>query len=243
MVQRITPYKRRRIGLCSGFLAQLPLQETVFLRIQKGSFPHFSSSLSAPGHFPKHMLLIGPGTGVAPMRAMLQDRLLSSSTQDQSSSSTLLSSLPSVDLYFGCRREHCDELYEYEWRSVNNGFNPYVHGSDAMGTNNTPVMANVSAKVHVAHSQNIGQLAKVYVTHLLQQEKECLVRILRDPDTFIGIAGSAKRMPKDVKQAFIKVLTEYGNSELGLEKMTELDAQKLLQLMIREKRLIVEAWG
>lgn len=171
------------------------------------------------------MLLIGPGTGIAPMRALLQDRLLSVSAVCPPSSS--------INVFFGCRREKCDELYEAEWSTLNEGRHPY---GDA------PTPLPLSVKVHVAHSQNIGQLAKVYVTHLLEQQSHLLFDILRDPDTFIGIAGSAKRMPKDVKQSLVRILMR-GDTEKGIAGLSEEEAQRWLQAIIREKRLIIEAWG
>jgi sulfite reductase alpha subunit-like flavoprotein len=232
VVQRVTPYRRRRIGICSGYLAQLSIDDTVFLRIQRGSFPHFSPSIANTGSFPKHMILIGPGTGIAPMRAILQDRLLSlameAPTVDRADPST-------IQIYFGCRRVGCDELYKEEWRSVNNRINPYI--------SNSTIPSTIMASAHVAYSQNIGQLAKVYVTHLLEKDGPNLVKILRHPETFIGIAGSAKRMPKDVKNALVKVLTRYGDESAGLRTLSEEEAQEWLQKIIREKRLIVEAWG
>lgn len=171
------------------------------------------------------MLLIGPGTGIAPMRALLQDRLLSASAVCPPSSS--------INVFFGCRREKCDELYEAEWSTLNEGRHPY-------GCAPSPLP--LSVKVHVAHSQNIGQLAKVYVTHLLEQQSQQLFDILRDPDTFIGIAGSAKRMPKDVKQSLVRILMR-GDTEKGIAGLSEEEAQRWLQAIIREKRLIIEAWG
>lgn len=221
VVQRVTPYKRRRTGLCSGFIAQLCQGDIVYLRIQRGSFPHFSKN----GTFPKHMLLIGPGTGIAPMRALLQDRLLSVSAVGPPSSS--------INVFFGCRREKCDELYEAEWSLLNEGSHSY---------GGAPSPLPLSVTVHVAHSQNIGQLAKVYVTHLLEQQSHQLFGILRDPDTFIGIAGSAKRMPKDVKQSLVRILMR-GDTDKGIAGLSEEEAQRWLQTIIREKRLIIEAWG
>lgn len=237
VVQRITPYKRKRIGLCSGFLASLGINDVVYLRIQRGSFPHFTRDT-----FPKHMLLIGPGTGIAPMRALLQDRLLSISSPKTDTSSimpvanTIASSSSSAHIFFGCRRKNCDDLYLSEWQSINQNINPYTHSSSSISS--LPILSSA----HIAYSQNIGQLAKVYVTHVLEGQSEELADILRHPQTFVGIAGSAKRMPKDVKQSLIRILMK-GSEEQGIPALKEEEAQRWLQVMIREKRLIVEAWG
>lgn len=221
----MTPYRRKRTGLCSGFISQLSVDDVVYLRIQRGSFPHFAKQ----GKFPENMLLIGPGTGIAPMRAILQDRLLFSSAPQQAPSM--------IHVYFGCRRVGCDEIYASEWRNLNEGTNPYTDTSTRALSS-----SSCTVSVHVAHSQNIGQLVKVYVTHLLEQQAVELAKLLRSPDVFIGIAGSAKRMPKDVKQSLIRILMQ-GDPSSGVYPMNEEEAQQWLQVLVREKRLLVEAWG
>ncbi len=50
------------------------------------------------------------------------------------------------------------------------------------------------------------------------------------------IAGSAKRMPKDVKQALVDVMKCHG-------QLTQEETEQRLQLMTRRKKLIVEAWS
>lgn len=83
-----------RLGLCSNWLAALkPEDETIFW-IQKGTFKF---NIEAP------MILVGPGTGVAPFRSLLLEKAI-----DGDSSSCLL--------FFGCRNEtkdyHCKEDFE-----------------------------------------------------------------------------------------------------------------------------------
>lgn len=41
VVQRVTPYRRKRTGLCSGYLASLSKGHRVFMSIMRGSFPHY----------------------------------------------------------------------------------------------------------------------------------------------------------------------------------------------------------
>lgn len=58
--------------------------------------------------------MIGPGTGIAPMRALIQERLY----QYQKLTSTSTSSVkpPSNVLYFGCKRNDEDFIYANELR-------------------------------------------------------------------------------------------------------------------------------
>lgn len=62
-----TPYKRRRHGLCSTWLAGLAEGIQVPLWIEPGV-------LRLPPDPATPLMLVGPGTGVAPMRAFLHHR-------------------------------------------------------------------------------------------------------------------------------------------------------------------------
>jgi sulfite reductase alpha subunit-like flavoprotein len=64
------------------------------------------------------MILIGPGTGVAPMRAILQERVYNRSDY-KSSKSVLPESQGQTLLFFGCRNRSNDFLYKEEWEVLN----------------------------------------------------------------------------------------------------------------------------
>ncbi|CAL7938703.1 unnamed protein product [Xylocopa violacea] len=85
-----------RYGLCSNWLANLTVGEKIIFWIQKGTFKF---------DYNKPMILIGPGTGVAPFRSVLLDR--SASDDD----------LRDCILFFGCRNKnkdyHCKDDFEY----------------------------------------------------------------------------------------------------------------------------------
>lgn len=60
------------------------------------------------------MILIGPGTGVAPMRAILQERVYNRSLE-----SALPENQGKSLLFFGCRNRSNDFLYKEEWEVLN----------------------------------------------------------------------------------------------------------------------------
>jgi len=68
------------------------------------------------------VICVGPGTGVAPMRSVLQERLLSGSCCMRPSSSSGGSNLtkvsPANTLYFGCRSANKDQHYSFEWEDL-----------------------------------------------------------------------------------------------------------------------------
>lgn len=85
--------KQPRLGLCSNFLCDLVPGQKVFTRIRPGIF-------RVKGNEP--LILVGPGTGVAPFRSMaLENELASPGSQ--------------ILLFFGCRGEFRDFYFENEW--------------------------------------------------------------------------------------------------------------------------------
>ncbi len=89
-------YRRHKIGVCSSWLSGLELGDHVRLWIQPGSFR--PPPLSAP------LILVGPGTGIAPIRAIIQERNQQRRLQQETSSGSADILPPSKDVvFFGCR--------------------------------------------------------------------------------------------------------------------------------------------
>ncbi|XP_039683611.1 NADPH-dependent diflavin oxidoreductase 1 isoform X1 [Medicago truncatula] len=107
VVSWTTPYKRKKKGLCSSWLAALDPRDAVSLPVwfQKGSLPTPSPSLP--------LILVGPGTGCAPFRGFIEERALQSKTI----------SIAPIIFFFGCWNEDGDFLYKDFWlnHSQNNG--------------------------------------------------------------------------------------------------------------------------
>jgi sulfite reductase (NADPH) flavoprotein alpha-component len=89
---------RDRVGVCSTFLAD---------RAQVGITPApvfvSHSHFGPPEDGAKDCIMVGPGTGIAPFRAFLQDRVASGATGRNW-------------LFFGDQHRATDFLYEEEWR-------------------------------------------------------------------------------------------------------------------------------
>jgi len=95
----IIKYKTRlinpRFGLCSKWLASLTKGDEIIFWLQKGTF-QFDNN--------KPMILIGPGTGVAPFRSLLLEKAMTEKN------------LKDCVLFFGCRNKekdfHCKEDFK-----------------------------------------------------------------------------------------------------------------------------------
>ncbi|XP_073908841.1 NADPH-dependent diflavin oxidoreductase 1 isoform X3 [Castor canadensis] len=100
VVQYQTRLKEPRRGLCSSWLASLdpaqgPVQVPMWVR---------PGGLTFPGTPDTPVIMVGPGTGVAPFRAAVQERVAQGQTGNF--------------LFFGCRQRDQDFYWEAEWKEL-----------------------------------------------------------------------------------------------------------------------------
>jgi len=196
VVKFTTPYKRERYGMCSSWLSRLTDVHkgiTVPIWVRKGTmkFP--------PA--PAPVLLIGPGTGMAPFRSLIQQRCVQAREGKQ---------VGQTVLFFGNRYSKRDYLYgqELERYSGQNGF---------------------SFKVVTAFSRD--QADKIYVQHRIKENSKMVWDIIHNQGGFVYIAGNAKQMPTDVRNALLHVIkTEAGADDAQAEDyLSKLEAMRRLQ--------------
>merc|ERR1711871_1304077 len=89
---------RMHHGVCSNFLLREGKSCRVFVR---------PSTFNLPDKPSIPIIMIGPGTGIAPMRAFLQERRYLRETLGEEA-------VGETDLYFGCRGKNEDFIYEDE---------------------------------------------------------------------------------------------------------------------------------
>ncbi|XP_014437549.1 NADPH-dependent diflavin oxidoreductase 1 isoform X6 [Tupaia chinensis] len=100
VVQYQTRLKEPRRGLCSSWLASLdpgqgPVQVPLWVQPGSLTFPEMPDT---------PVVMVGPGTGVAPFRATVQERVAQGRTGNF--------------LFFGCRWRDRDFYWEAEWRRL-----------------------------------------------------------------------------------------------------------------------------
>ncbi|KAM7520242.1 hypothetical protein LguiB_019204 [Lonicera macranthoides] len=175
VVSWTTPFKRKRAGLCSSWLAGLDPQERVYIPawFNKGCLPPPSPSLP--------LILIGPGTGCAPFRGIVEERALQSKS---------ISTAP-ILFFFGCRNEESDFLYKEFWFSlVENG---------------GVLSEEKGGGFYVAFSRDQPQ--KVYVQHKIREQSACVWDLLCE-GAAVYVAGSSNKMPGDVLSAFEEIISK-----------------------------------
>ncbi|XP_048772680.2 NADPH-dependent diflavin oxidoreductase 1-like [Ostrea edulis] len=103
VVEYKTRLQKPRRGVCSTWLSRLKVSDKPFVPVwvKKGTI-RFPKDISTP------VILIGPGTGVAPFRSFIQERSKSKTRKNV--------------LFFGCRNHDKDFLCKEEWNeAVRNG--------------------------------------------------------------------------------------------------------------------------
>jgi NADPH-ferrihemoprotein reductase len=173
----------RFVGQCSALLKRLDgrkssdgfVRKNLRIFIKESSF-RLPPSLATP------IILIGPGTGFAPMRALLQERRY---LRDQASSSK---NYGATTLYFGCKSRDLDHIYR-----------------DEMGAF---VAEGIVTAYHVAYSRE--QQKKVYVQDLMVTEANAKA-IMNDLQSgaFVYVCG-ATAMGSDVHRALLQILSSHG---------------------------------
>lgn len=150
------------------------------------------------------IIMVGPGTGLAPFRGFIQERDFARK-EGKETGDTIL--------YFGCRKSQEDYLYREELEG-------YVKDG--------------ALTLHTAFSRE--QSHKVYVTHLLEKNKEELWRVIGEQNGHIYVCGDARNMARDVHNILLKVVMERGN-------MSELDAANYIKKMESQKRYSSDVWS
>uniref|UniRef100_A0A1B6LZU7 NADPH-dependent diflavin oxidoreductase 1 n=1 Tax=Graphocephala atropunctata TaxID=36148 RepID=A0A1B6LZU7_9HEMI len=100
VVQYKTTLFKPRLGLCSNWLASCSMNDHLAVAVKKGSFT-FPLDKTVP------VIMVGPGTGVAPFRSFVHERVWSGSAD----SDTLL-------LIFGNRNHKADFHMADEWKTL-----------------------------------------------------------------------------------------------------------------------------
>jgi sulfite reductase (NADPH) flavoprotein alpha-component len=164
---------RARTGGASGYLADR-LQEDGEVKVFIGHNDNFR----LPANPEAPVIMIGPGTGIAPFRAFMQQR-----DNDGASGKNWL--------FFGNPHFTDDFLYQVEWQR-------YV--KDGLLT-------------HISLAWSRDQAEKVYVQDKLREQGAEVWQWLQE-GAHVYVCGDANRMAKDVEQALLEIIAEYGVMDL-----------------------------
>lgn len=200
VVEYKTPTGRINRGVTTSWLKEKhpsdpPTCVPIFVR---------KSQFRLPTRTTTPIIMVGPGTGIAPFRGFIQERDLAKKDGKD---------VGDTILYFGCRKSDEDYLYKDELEQ-------YVK--------------NGTLKLHTAFSRE--QEKKIYVTHLLEQNKDEIWDVIGAKNGHVYICGDARNMARDVHNILLKVVQEKG-------KMTEMEATNYIKRMDTQKRYSTDVWS
>lgn len=153
------------------------------------------SNFKLPSNPQKPIIMIGPGTGVAPFRAFVHERAY------MASKGTPVG--PAL-LFFGCRSSKEDFLYQDEWAQYS-AETPSDLKSYLLDEDRKPLTENSFLKLSTAFSREGPD--KVYVQHRLKENAELVNTFLKN-GAFFYVCGDAMRMARDVQSTLIDIISE-----------------------------------
>ncbi|XP_061043630.1 methionine synthase reductase [Eubalaena glacialis] len=213
-----------RKGVCTGWLAALvesvlqpnthasqadgekALAPEISISPRATNFFHLPNDLSVP------IIMVGPGTGIAPFIGFLQHReKLREHHPD--------GHFGAMWLFFGCRHKDRDYLFREELRHF--------------------LKCGILTHLKVSFSRDapVGEeeAPAKYVQDSIQRHSKQVARVLLQENGHVYVCGDAKNMAKDVNDVLVEIISK----EVGVEK---LEAMKTLATLKEEKRYLQDIW-
>ncbi|KKK26546.1 hypothetical protein ARAM_002953 [Aspergillus rambellii] len=210
IVKYRTVIKKTREGVCTKYISTLRPGSTMKVQLQRGGLNSSVGQLVGP------TMLIGPGTGVAPLRSMLWEKAaIVKSYQEEN---------PGVDppieptlLLYGGRNRAADFFFDAEWQQLS---------------------SLVKLKVLTAFSRD--QERKVYVQDVIRENFSLVFKLLHDKGGAVYVCGSSGRMPQAVREALIESF-QFGG-DVDTQRFSRREAEEYLVGMEKTGRYKQETW-
>lgn len=169
-----------------------------------------------PADTKRPLILIGPGTGIAPLLGFIQHRQSQRLIRQKMGgigthpNRDTLKEFGSIYVYDGCRDKTKDYLFGEE-------FEGYLKDGTIQ-----------SLRVAVSRQD---PNKKVYVQDLVKEDGDKIYHLLTNEDAAIYICGDAKGMAKGVNDAFVEILSQH-------EQIDALEANKKLISWMQEGKYL-----
>jgi sulfite reductase alpha subunit-like flavoprotein len=108
IVKYKTVIKRIRQGVCTRYIQTLERGQRITVTMQKGGLGVTKKEVERP------VVMVGPGTGIAPMRSLVYQRMMW--REELGVTATATKDL----LFFGCRNAEADYFFKDEWKELEN---------------------------------------------------------------------------------------------------------------------------
>ncbi|XP_049785916.1 nitric oxide synthase, salivary gland-like [Schistocerca cancellata] len=168
-------------GVCSNYLHDIGKDDEIYAYVR--SAPNFHM----PKENTKPVIMVGPGTGIAPFRGFWQQRMAELQASQKGPEN-----FGKMWLFFGCRHRSLDLYREEKTRLVEDG---------------------VLDKVYLALSRE-ANVPKTYVQDLLRKEAFEIYKKVMDEDCHFYVCGDCT-MAEDVYQTMKKIIQQHSTMTDG----------------------------
>ncbi|KAJ5663374.1 hypothetical protein N7507_004105 [Penicillium longicatenatum] len=211
IVKYQTVIKRIREGVCTRYLSTLRPGSTLRIQLQPGGLKSSIQQLTGS------TMLIGPGTGIAPLRSMLWEKAALVQAYREQNPGVEPPIGPTVLLYGG-RNRNSDFFFSEEWDQLSQ---------------------LIPLQVLTAFSRD--QQQKIYVQDTIRQNFPLVFRLLHELQGSVYICGSSGRMPQAVREALIEAF-QNGGAPVPGQPYTRSQAEEYLISMEKSGRYKQETW-
>ncbi|KAF1917309.1 NADPH dependent diflavin oxidoreductase-like protein 1 [Ampelomyces quisqualis] len=181
IVKYKTVIKKIRQGVCTRYIESLGPGGQISVTMQKGGLGVKKEEVDRP------VVMVGPGTGVAPMRSLVYQRMMWRSELGLADEDVETKDL----LFFGCRNSEADYFFKDEWTDLQ--------------------QKGVPLDVLTAFSRD--QRQKVYVQDLVRQQSRRVYDALASKSGVVYICGSSGKMPQAIREALLETFEKHGEMD------------------------------
>ncbi|KLO17258.1 riboflavin synthase domain-like protein [Schizopora paradoxa] len=167
------------------------------------------------------VIMIGPGTGVAPFRGFIQERVALARRTVEKNGAEALADWGNLWLFYGCRKSNEDFLYKDEWPEYAKELNGKFKMFSAI-SREPPYKPDGS---------------KIYVQDLIWEQREGISEAILKGKAYIYICGDAKSMSKSVEDCLQRMLGEAKGGSAEVEGAAE------MKLLKERSRLMLDVWS
>lgn len=182
-------------GVCSNMMFDLEVKQNKVKDVKpfedyaldgpRNKFAHFKipvhvrrSTFKLPSNPETPIIMVGPGTGVAPFRGFVREKV----KQQQLGTSTK----GKIVLFYGCRKSSCDFLYKDEWTKY----------SKVLGD-----------RFELITAFSREQEKKIYVQNRMLDHGKEIMELLKQ-GAFFYVCGDASKMARDVQKALVMIVAK-----------------------------------
>ncbi|KAK0244028.1 putative cytochrome P450 oxidoreductase [Armillaria nabsnona] len=191
-------------------------QETIY----KSPIHVRRSTFRLPTNPKSPVIMIGPGTGVAPFRGFVQERVALARRTLEKNGPDALADWGRITLFYGCRKSTEDFLYKEEWPQ----YEEELKGKFTLHTS-------------FSREKYRPDGSKIYVQDLIWEDRQNIADSIIAGKGYVYICGEAKNMSKAVEEVLAKILGEAKGGSAEVEGTAE------VKMLKERSRLLLDVWS